>query len=166
MAKLAASRSTCISRPTGAIIVKDNQIVATGYNGALPGQNDCLNDGKCFRRSVEWPEANKYDMCRSSHSESNAISLAAKKGVSVEGATIYCTLEPCINCAKLIIMSGIKRVVFEYAYESPIPERDKYWREVLSQSNVLVEKMTSVNRYEILYYVKEFIDPETSKRKL
>ena len=88
LAKLAASRSTCVSRPTGAVIVKDRQILATGYNGSLHSQPHCIDDGKCFRRGLSWPEEMKYDMCRSAHAEANTIALAAKKGVSVEGATI------------------------------------------------------------------------------
>jgi len=164
LAKLAASRSTCLSRPTGAVVVKDRQVIATGYNGSLPGQAHCMDEGQCFRRSLQWPEAMKYDMCRSAHAEANAISLAAKKGVKLEGASIYCTLEPCITCAKLIVMSGIKRVVYEHAYDSPIPERDKYWKEVLSLSNTRVEQLKIKD--ETISYALEFLRKETSKRRL
>lgn len=164
LAKLAASRSTCVSRPTGSVIVKDRQILATGYNGALPGQGHCVDDGVCFRRSVEWPEATKYDMCRSAHAEANAIALGAKKGVSLEGATIYCTLEPCITCAKLIVMSGISRVVYEHAYESPIPERDKYWKEVLASSNTTVERLVIIA--DKIEYAADFLNPDTSRRRV
>jgi dCMP deaminase len=164
LAKLAASRSTCVSRPTGSVIVKDRQILATGYNGALPGQGHCVDEGRCFRRSVEWPEATKYDMCRSAHAEANAIALGAKKGVSLEGATIYCTLEPCITCAKLIVMSGISRVVYEFAYESPIPERDRYWKDVLATSHTTVEKL--VFSSEKIEYAAGFLNPDTSRRRV
>jgi dCMP deaminase len=164
LAKLAASRSTCLSRPTGSVIVKDRQILTTGYNGSLPGQAHCVDDGVCFRRSVDWPEATKYDMCRSAHAEANAIALGAKKGVSLEGATIYCTLEPCITCAKLIVMSGIIRVVYEYGYESPIAERDQYWKEVLLKSNTLVEQIT-VSGAKVAY-AEDFLKPDTSRRRL
>ncbi|HHO77337.1 MAG TPA: dCMP deaminase family protein [Deltaproteobacteria bacterium] len=164
LAKLAASRSTCLSRPTGAVVVKDRQVIASGYNGSLPGQAHCMDEGKCFRRSLEWPEAMKYDMCRSAHAEANAVSLAAKKGVTLEGATIYCTLEPCITCAKLIVMSGIKRVVYEYPYDSPITERDRYWKEVLSSSNTRVEQL--ILKEETINYALRFLRQETSKRRL
>jgi dCMP deaminase len=164
LAKLAASRSTCVSRPTGSVIVKDRQILATGYNGALPGQGHCVDDGVCFRRSVKWHEATKYDMCRSAHAEANAIALGAKKGVSLEGATIYCTLEPCITCAKLIVMSGISRVVYEYAYESPIPERDKYWKDVLAKSHTMVEML--MLSPEKIGYAADFLNPDTSRRRV
>ena len=164
LAKLAASRSTCLSRPTGAVVVKDRQVISSGYNGSLPGQAHCMDEGKCFRRSLEWPEAMKYDMCRSAHAEANAVSLAAKKGVSLEGASIYCTLEPCITCAKLIVMSGIIRVVYEHAYDSPVPERDSYWKEVLSSSNTQVEQL--IVKEETIRYALSFFDPGTSKRRL
>jgi dCMP deaminase len=164
LAKLAASRSTCLSRPTGSVVVKDRQVIASGYNGSLPGQDHCMDEGECFRRSLEWPEAMKYDMCRSAHAEANAISLAAKKGVSLEGASIYCTLEPCITCAKLIVMSGIKRVVYEHPYDSPIPERDRYWKDVLSSSYTQVEQLTLDE--ETISYALSFLKSDTSKRRL
>jgi dCMP deaminase len=164
LAKLAASRSTCLSRPTGAVVVKDKQVVTTGYNGSLPGQAHCMDEGVCFRRSLMWPEAMKYDMCRSAHAEANAVSLAAKKGVSIEGATIYCTLEPCITCAKLIVMSGITRVVYEHSYDSPIPERDQYWKDVLALSNTTVEQV--IIHEETTKYALQFMSGDTSKRRL
>lgn len=164
LAKLAASRSTCLSRPTGAVVVKDKQVLATGYNGSLPGQAHCMDEGVCFRRTLKWPEAVKYDMCRSSHAEANAISLAAKKGVSLEGATVYCTLEPCITCAKLIVTSGITRVVYEHAYDSPIAERDQYWKDILALSNTRVEQII-VNDKTIAYAV-QFLSADTSRRRL
>ncbi|HWR68994.1 MAG TPA: dCMP deaminase family protein [Desulfomonilia bacterium] len=164
LAKLAASRSTCLSRPTGAVVVKDKQVVTTGYNGSLPGQAHCMDEGVCFRRTLKWPEAMKYDMCRSAHAEANAISLAAKKGMSLEGATIYCTLEPCITCAKLIVMSGIARVVFEHSYDSPIPDRDRYWKDVLAASHTSVEQLAIHS--ETAAYAGRFLGPGTSKRRL
>ncbi len=164
LAKLTASRSTCLSRPTGAVVVKDRQVLASGYNGSLPGEGHCMDDGVCFRRSVAWSEEAKYDMCRSAHAEANAIALAAKKGVSLEGGSIYCTLEPCITCAKLIIMSGISRVIFEHSYDSPIPERDKYWKSVLSSSHITVEQV--ILNDEKLRYAVGFLEADTSKRRI
>ncbi|MGD0819874.1 MAG: dCMP deaminase family protein [Desulfomonilia bacterium] len=164
LAKLAASRSTCLSRPTGAVVVNDKQVITTGYNGSLPGQKHCMDDRVCFRRSLKWPEAMKYDMCRSAHAEANAISLAAKKGVSLEGSTIYCTLEPCITCSKLIVMSGITRVVYEHPYDSPIPERDQYWKDVLSLSRTTVEQI--IIHDETMENALLFMSSDTSKRRL
>ncbi len=164
LAKLTASRSTCLSRPTGAVIVKDRQVLASGYNGSLPGEKHCMDEGECFRRSMAWSEAVKYDMCRSAHAEANAIALAAKKGVSIEGASIYCTLEPCITCAKLIIMTGISRVIYEHAYDSPIPERDKYWKSVLASSHIVTEQVI-IEEVKVGYALS-FLDADTSKRRI
>ncbi len=164
LAKLAASRSTCVSRPTGAVIVKDRQMIATGYNGSLPSQPHCIDEGKCFRRSLSWPESVKYDMCRSAHAESNAIALAAKKGMPVEGATIYCTLEPCITCTKLIIMSGIMRIVYEHGYDSPMPQRDEHWKKVLKSSGAKVEHLAFNGK--VARFAMEFLKEDTSKRRV
>ncbi len=164
LAKLAAARSSCLSRPTGAVIVKDHQVLATGYNGSLPGQPHCMDEGECYRRKVGIDEGRKYDACRSSHAEANAITLAAKKGFSIEGATLYCTLEPCFTCAKLIVMSGIHRVVFEYGYESPLKERDDYWKRLLDDSHTVVERL--VIGADAIGYAADFLNPDTSKRRL
>jgi dCMP deaminase len=164
LAKLAASRSTCLSRPTGAVVVKDRQVLTSGYNGSLPGEAHCTDESECFRRSMSWSEEVKYDMCRSAHAEANAIALAAKKGMPLEGSTIYCTLEPCITCAKLIIMSGISRVIYEHGYDSPIPERDKYWKSVLSTSRVEVGQL--VLDGEKTLYALGFLAADTSRRRL
>lgn len=164
LAKMAASRSTCLSRPTGAVIVHDKQIVATGYNGSLPGQPHCCDEGRCFRRSVGTDEALKYDVCRSSHAEANAIVLAAKKGLCVQGGTIYCTLEPCFTCAKMIVMAGIERVVYEYAYESPLADRDLLWKEILASAGTKVEQLRLTD--EDVAYADYFLKPDTSKRRI
>jgi dCMP deaminase len=123
-----------------------------------------MDDGVCFRRTLKWPEAMKYDMCRSAHAEANAISLAAKKGVSLEGSTIYCTLEPCITCSKLIVMSGIARVVYEHPYDSPIPERDQYWKDVLALSRTTVEQLIINER--TMEFAAVCMSGDTSKRRL
>lgn len=164
LAKMTASRSTCLSRPTGAVVVKDRQVLASGYNGSLPGEGHCMDDGVCFRRSLSWSEEVKYDMCRSAHAEANAIALAAKKGVPLEGGSIYCTLEPCITCAKLIVMAGISRVIFEHSYDSPIPERDKHWKSVLASSSITVEQL--ILNDEKFRYAVGFLEADTSKRRL
>ncbi len=84
--------------------------------------------------------------------------------MSLEGATIYCTLEPCITCAKLIVMSGISRVVYEYGYESPSVERDQYWKQVLLKSNTSVERIRV--SASTIAYAEDFLKPDTSRRRL
>ncbi len=109
IAKVVASRSTCLRRKAGAVLVKDKRILSTGYNGVPKGLPHCEDTG-CPR--AEYPSGTHHELCRAVHSEQNAIVQAAIHGVSIEGATLYCTLQPCIICTKMLINAGIKRVVF------------------------------------------------------
>jgi dCMP deaminase len=111
LAKLAATRSTCLAFPVGAVIVKNKQILATGYNGPPSKSAHCTDLGYCYPG---------LDSCNTSslpsravHAEANAIAQAAKSGESTSGATIYVTLEPCLSCLKLIISAGITEVFYE-----------------------------------------------------
>ena len=133
VAKVAASRSTCLSRPVGAVLVLDKQILVTGYNGSMPGDPHCLDEGECFKRSIEGKGRNKYDFCRASHAEANLMAQAARKGIAVAGGTLYVTLMPCYTCTKLLAVAGIKEVVYEYVYESADPQRDRHWREAIER---------------------------------
>jgi dCMP deaminase len=112
LAKLAATRSTCRAAAVGAVVVKDKQVLATGYNGPPAGAHHCTDMGYCYE-GISRCDADQAYPSRSSHAEANAIAMAAKKGISVDGATIYATLEPCLSCLKLIIASGIKEIYFE-----------------------------------------------------
>lgn len=115
MAFLAAERSTCLRRNIGAIIVKDNHVLSTGYNGAGSGLKDCLELG-CLRNEKSIPSGKNHEICRAVHAEQNAIIQAALHGNSIEGATIYCTHSPCILCAKMLINAKIKRYVSAITY--------------------------------------------------
>ena len=112
MAKLVATRSTCLVFPVGAVIVKDRQIVATGYNGSPSGSIHCTTQGYCYP-GLSSCDASPVLPSRAVHAEANAIAQAAKHGISCGGASIYVTLEPCISCLKLIISTGIKEVFYE-----------------------------------------------------
>ena len=107
IAKVVATRATCDRKHVGAVITRDRNILATGYNGSLPGQHHCddvghlMEDGHCVRTN---------------HAEANAICQAAKNGARLEGATIYVTASPCWPCFKLIASAGIKRIVFGELY--------------------------------------------------
>ncbi|HUT74664.1 MAG TPA: dCMP deaminase family protein [Armatimonadota bacterium] len=142
LAKLAAIRSTCLSRPAGAVIVLDRQVLATGYNGSMPGVAHCTDKGVCFRRSAGAGENDKYDICRAIHAEANAIAQAARRGVSIEGATVYTTLAPCFVCTKLMASARIRRVVYEHEYESPDRERDEIWRRALDDAGIECAQLT------------------------
>lgn len=142
LAKLAAIRSTCLSRPAGAVIVLERQVLATGYNGSMPGVAHCTEEGVCFRRSFGASEDDKYDVCRAIHAEANAIAQAARRGVSIEGATVYTTLAPCFTCTKLMASARIRRVVYEHVYESPDRERDAIWRQAIEEAGIECEQLT------------------------
>ncbi len=167
LAKIVALRSGCNSRPTGAVIVKDKRILATGYNGPMPGAWHCTDKGPgyCFRREKGIPDIDKYNFCRASHAEANAIAQAAKFGISVEGASIYCTLAPCYVCLKLIASAGIKEVYYEYDYESRDFERDAFWKEAIKEARLKVFKQVKVSE-ETLKLLEEILPYPTSKRRL
>lgn len=116
MAELAAKRSTCLRRNVGAVIVKDNHAVATGYNGAPKGLKHCGEISGCLREQLNVPSGQRHELCRALHAEQNAIIQAAAMGHSVEGGTIYITHQPCAICSKMIINAGIKRIVVKEGY--------------------------------------------------
>lgn len=113
--ELIKTRSTCMRRQVGAIIVKDKRILATGYNGAPTGCKHCEEVG-CLRAQLNIPSGQRHELCRAIHAEQNAIVQAAFSGTSVEGGTVYVTCQPCVLCAKLCINAGIKRIVFKGDY--------------------------------------------------
>jgi dCMP deaminase len=121
IADLVAERSTCTRRRVGAIIVKDKRIISTGYNGAPRGLKHCLEVG-CLREQMGIPSGERQELCRGAHAEQNAIIQAASSGVSMDGATMYCTTAPCSTCAKMIINAGIRRLVLGERYPDALGE--------------------------------------------
>lgn len=115
----AAKRSTCLRRSVGAVAVKDDRILATGYNGAPSGARHCADVG-CIRELEGIPSGQQHEKCRGLHAEQNCITQAAKFGVSLQGATIYSTTYPCSICAKLIVQAGIRKVVYAEGYDDPL----------------------------------------------
>lgn len=134
IAKVVATRSTCLRRQVGAVIVKEERIVATGYNGAPRGLPHCLELG-CLREKLGIPSGERQELCRGLHAEQNAIIQAAYHGISISGGTLYCTHQPCITCAKMLINAGIKRIV--YAGDYP----DELARALLDEAKVELVKM-------------------------
>jgi dCMP deaminase len=110
-----ASRSTCLRRQVGAVIVKGKRLLTSGYNGAPQGLPHCGEVG-CLREARGVPSGERHELCRGTHAEQNAIVQAALYGVAIEGATLYCTHEPCSGCTKMIINAGITRIVYRYSY--------------------------------------------------
>ena len=118
MARTIANWSSCYqpNRKIGAVIVKDKRILTTGYNGAPSGVKSCVERGECLRRKLNIPSGTKHELCYAIHAEQNAIIQAARMGVEIEGSTIYCTHQPCVICAKMIVNAGISRVVYGEGY--------------------------------------------------
>ena len=171
IAKLVSTRSTCNSRPTGAVLVKDKQILATGYNGSMPGAPHCMGqfmpDGSpyCHRRALKIADLDKYNFCRASHAEANAIAQAARHGVPIKGATLYVTLEPCYVCVKLLATSQIERVFFELGYESQDDLRDTHWKQAVAEAGFQEYRQLTVSE-EALAYILPSLTGVTSTRRL
>lgn len=119
IADLVASRSTCLRRKVGAVIVKDRRILTTGYNGAPSGLPHCEIVG-CLREKLSIPSGQQQELCRGLHAEQNAIIQAALHGISIQNSYLYCTDQPCITCSKMIINAGIRKVFYRKNYPDEI----------------------------------------------
>ena len=130
-----AQASKCVSKQVGAVIVKNGRILSTGYNGTPAGFTNCCDhwDGKYTKEHHEWSRT--YEI----HAEMNAIIWAAREGISIEGATIYVTLEPCSECSKNVIASGITRIVYANPYEHTHSE---VISKFIKDNGVIIEKLT------------------------
>lgn len=135
-----ATWSSCFKedRQVGAVIVRDKRILSTGYNGAPEGVKSCKEKGECLRLKMGISSGNQLEKCYSVHAEQNAIVSAARLGVSLDGATLYCTHQPCVICAKLIVNAGIKRVVYKAGYP------DEFAVELLDEAHVLVDRYSDL----------------------
>ena len=129
IADVVSSRTTCLRRKVGAVIVRDRQILATGYNGAPKGVRHCWETG-CLREKLNIPSGKQHELCRGTHAEQNAIAQSACNGVSVKGATLYCTTQPCVVCAKILINAGISRIVYSNPYD------DELSKEIMKESGI------------------------------
>jgi dCMP deaminase len=129
-----ASASKCVSKQVGALIVKDGRILSSGYNGTPAGFMNCRDhwNGEYTKDHHEWSKT--YEI----HAEMNAIIWAARKGISIEGATIYVTLEPCSECSKNLIASGIKRIIYAKPYEHT---QSDVISKFIEDNGVIIEKL-------------------------
>lgn len=117
LAKQVATRTTCIRRAVGCVLVRDKRIIATGYNGAPTGLRHCAETG-CIRQKLDVPSGERHELCRALHAEQNALIQAARYGLPVDGSTIYITTQPCVVCAKMLINAGVQEIV----YANPYPD--------------------------------------------
>lgn len=129
IAYMVAERSTCTRRKVGAVAVKDKHILATGYNGVPSGVEHCLNTG-CLRAKLNIPSGERHEICRGLHAEQNVIIQCAVHGISLQGADIYCTTQPCFICTKMLINCGVKRIFCVESYP------DELALEMLREANV------------------------------
>jgi len=116
LAGLVATWSSCVARQVGAVLVKDKRILTTGYNGASAGIKSCAEKSVCMRRQKGIKSGTMHEICYAAHAEQNAIAQAAKLGIPIQGSTLYCTHQPCAICSKIIINSGIKRIIYAQGY--------------------------------------------------
>lgn len=128
-----ATRSTCLRRAVGVILVHDKRIIASGYNGGPSGLAHCLDIG-CLREKLGIPSGQQHELCRGIHAEQNAIIQAARYGVSIEGSVLYCTTQPCTQCTKMLINAGITEIVYAEGYP------DDLARELLEESGIIVRR--------------------------
>ena len=121
IALLVAERSTCLRRRVGAVAVKDRRILATGYNGVPAGVAHCEAVG-CLREKLHIPSGERHELCRGLHAEQNVIIQAAVHGISLAGAEIYSTTQPCLICSKMLINCGVTAIYYAQGYPDPLAE--------------------------------------------
>lgn len=126
LSDLVASRATCDRGKSGCVIVKDKRVLTTGYVGSPPGLAHCDDVGHLIREVTYEDGVTKEHCVRTIHAEQNAICQAARHGISLEGATLYCKMEPCRVCAMLIIGIGINKVVCRKRYQAGSDTREMF----------------------------------------
>lgn len=131
-----AERATCTRRHIGAILVKDKRILATGYNGVPAGLAHCSEVG-CLRERLGIPSGTQHELCRGIHAEQNAVIQAARHGIAIDGATCYCTHQPCVLCAKILINAGVREIVYRESYP------DELSQEMLAEAGITPRRFTS-----------------------
>ncbi|MCB5250727.1 MAG: cytidine/deoxycytidylate deaminase family protein [Candidatus Cloacimonadales bacterium] len=138
MAFLVSQRATCLRRKVGALIVKNNQILSTGYNGAPKHIRHCSETG-CLREQLKVPSGERHELCRGVHAEQNAIIQAAVNGTTIDKSIMYCTNHPCSICAKMLINAEINSIYIAEDYP------DKLAKEMLEEAGIeliLVDRIT------------------------
>ncbi|MCL2751613.1 MAG: dCMP deaminase family protein [Firmicutes bacterium] len=137
VAELVGTWSSCCKpdRQVGAVIARDLRLLTTGYNGAGSGIVSCREREECLRQIEGIESGTRQEVCYAVHAEQNAIIQAARIGVPVQGATLYCTHQPCVICARMIINCGIRRVVFRSGYP------DEFAVRLLKEAGVVLHKL-------------------------
>lgn len=136
IAGVVASRSTCIRRMVGAVLVLNKRILATGYNGAPTGLTHCREAG-CLREQHNIPAGERHELCRGLHAEQNAVIQAAVHGVAIAGSTLYCTVFPCTACAKILVNAGVEAVITGEDYP------DDLAKNIFAEAGIMVKSIDS-----------------------
>ena len=137
IAKVVATRSTCIKRHVGCVITIDREVISTGYNGAIKGLPHCIEKYKtCPRNDVGAHRGERYDLCPALHAEQNAIIQAAKTSKSINNGVAYITIAPCITCARMLINAGIHKIVMG---DNPSDEVKKLLKRAKVKYSILEE---------------------------
>ena len=134
IAREVSTRSTCLRRQVGAVIVKNKRILSTGYNGAPSGLKHCAEVG-CLREQLGILSGENQELCRGLHAEQNAIIQAALHGVPIAGSSLYSTHKPCVLCSKMAINAGIKEVFFLEGYPDELADK------LLKEAKVVLDKL-------------------------
>ncbi len=139
---LVASRATCLRRKVGAILVKDKRILTTGYNGPPAGLPHCDELGGCLRDKLNVASGERHELSRAVHAEQNAIIQAAVHGLSINGATLYATNQPCSLCTKMLVNAGVREFVIADGYP------DDLAKEIIEQAGVVVRRVEFADHEE------------------
>ncbi|MGB4594046.1 MAG: cytidine/deoxycytidylate deaminase family protein [Coriobacteriia bacterium] len=134
IAEQVSGRATCMRRSIGAVLVKDKRILATGYNGVPSGLAHCEDVG-CIRETRGIPSGTQHELCRGIHAEQNAVIQAARHGIPIDGATVYCTHQPCVLCAKILINAGVVDIVYRESYPDALSE------ELLAEAGIVPRRL-------------------------
>jgi len=137
-----SGRSTCLRRQTGAVLVKDKRILATGYNGVPSGLAHCEQVG-CLREQRQIASGSHHELCRGIHAEQNAVIQAAKHGIAIDGSSVYSTHQPCVLCAKILLNAGVRDIV----YRDPYP--DELSEELLAEAGVRPRQVVAADATDI-----------------
>lgn len=140
IADLVSSRSTCLRNQVGAVIVKESQILSTGYNGAPKGLRHCDEIG-CIREQMGIKPGERHELCRGLHAEQNAVIQAAYHGVSVSGGRIYCTTRPCSICTKMLINAGIQEIVYVDEYQDSLADQ------LVQEAGIILRRVRIERKY-------------------
>lgn len=132
-------KANCLGNRVGAVIVKDNRVVSTGYNGVPEGMKNCLDGGclRCLNPEGQYPSGTGYGLCICVHAEQNALLSAARFGIAVEGATVFTTMQPCFGCLKEMLQVKIRRVVYIHPWQPDDPDPDMKRQKIAEYDKIL-----------------------------